>query len=152
ERAAALRELKDKVSAKLLERAQEQLKSMPTVPLDSAKFREIATNLFHDLSTNPPFKTKDELESAVTQVVATIPGGARVSNAGQIDARLEKALWLKARELAARYPEDRFAPSTRQTLIRKQLLLIAMGASFGYLPPERRKLIEQIVERTVTGK
>ena len=75
-----------------------------------------------------------------------IASGLRAETRGRIDDWLATRLRDKAAELAARYPADRHARSTRLALIRKSLHVLAITDLGGTLEPAERQHIETIVQ------
>jgi hypothetical protein len=144
----AFRKARQETIAEVRAYAQVQLRDKPTLPLDPVELRTRAETSLRDrlrkAGIAPP---KEEVDLAVARIAGLITGRPRAVDESWIDARLKDQLRSKARELAARYPEGpEYPPSTRRMIIRKQLFVIALGLSGGFLPPARRRIIEQIVE------
>jgi hypothetical protein len=149
----AFRSARKETGAKVHAFARDQGRAQPAQPLDPKSLRDYAEKTLQELMKKEGIdRPKEEWGSIIGLIVHPFIPRPLTGHKGGIDFRLRNQLQEKARELAARYPEGtRYPPETRRKLIQKQLRVIAMGSSGGYLLPQWRQEIEEIVQEVMEG-
>lgn len=109
-----------------------------------------ALQIYRELATKRALRlTAEELDKDAQQIVRSVWERLRQEERGRIDDQLLERLRDKAAELAARYPRGTYAPATRQTLLRKDLQVLALESLVGTLTPAERRFLEKVVREVV---
>jgi hypothetical protein len=148
----AFREVKQEASKRIRAYAQEQLQGKTTLAINSSELRDRTGEILRDLLDQRKIvRSGAEVELAAREIAGSISGVLRAEKKGRIESspRLDERLQGKAAELAAHYPQGRYARSTRLALLRKPLLELALGALGGTLQPEECQYIDSIVQKAV---